>query len=206
MRNIILLTIIFLLPIYFYGQCDFTIKQPLPSPYNEAPNAALTPADCSAKNDYGTYLFTILYPSAPYLETKYKIREVTETVSDGCSVTTISTRIDTFDIITQVVTPPKTYARQKWVIRLELLTYLPKSRPEGCEAIRLSLSSGKVANYIVTYYDGNFSSKYEAENAIKGFKSKYPGQFCEAYAWLIPSDIEEQYRYFKRSLPTATNK
>jgi len=188
---------------YSYNICDSSsYRTAIPQDYNDVQNLPLHPAPCSAKSNYGTTLVTVLLPQQRYIETRYKIKLKTETIIDGCTETVTVTGRDTFDRVSQIIEPQKQYAKTHWVVRLELLTYLPHSRPSGCFAIQLP--EGNLKGYYVTYY-GEYPTKEDAKIAVSRFKQKYPNQFCDAFVWKLPENIEVQYKYVQAFTQYSSN-
>lgn len=71
----------------------------------------------------------------------------------------------------------------KYFTRCELLTYMPKSRPAGWAAYKLSATE-KYPGYWVTGY-GWFDTLTEADEMAEIIKKDYP-EFCKCYGAQVP--------------------
>lgn len=185
-----------------YNVCDsLTFRQEIPTEYNSRTNTPLTPAPCSAKSNYNTMRLTVLYPQNNIVETKYKVKLITETILEGCTETVVVVSRDTVDAVTTVIEAEKQYAAQVWTIRMELLTYVPNSRPNNSFVVQIP--EGPIKGYYVTYY-GEYNSQAEAKTALQAFKRQYP-EFCQAYVWQVPARVEVKYSFVTKQFNSYAN-
>ena len=71
----------------------------------------------------------------------------------------------------------------KYFVRVELLTNMPLSRPEGFSAYKISWAERRAGYWAVGY--GIFDTVHEAELMAENIRQDFP-EFCKAFAMQIP--------------------
>lgn len=173
------------------NNCGYSTKTALP--FNFAVNNPLTPDPCGAKPPYNTVGRLTVSPPQGYIKNSYSVEITTKTIIDeNCNVLQVEVSRDTILTGTKTIFGEKTEpTKALWVVRTELLTIAPHTRPSGFMATLLP-NSHQLGGYWITHF-GEYNSFNAADNALKELKTLYP-EFCSAFVYKMPA-CEFRFEY-----------
>lgn len=155
-------------------------------PFNFAVNEPLPPDPCGAKPPYNNVGKLTVSPPQGYIKNSYSVEIITKTIIDeNCNVLQVEVSRDTILTGTKTIFGEKMEpTKASWVVRTELLTIAPHTRPSGFMATLLP-TSHQFGGYWVTHW-GEYENKQDADNALNRLKKLHP-EFCSAFVYKLPS-------------------